>query len=345
MFYKYEIKNVNGVPELYLYLTLKYEFSNELNFTEDNKLRIMTYDFIKNNNINFYGNTINLVVDGVIVKRFNVNNQDYICSEKYSPDNFLVNIKLEDNSLCEISLREYLLSVILSKYSNELGDEVLKCLCILYNTFCFKMMREDNYINSNNPFALFIPLSEYKDKYKNYEAVIKRLNNIIDECRGIFISYNNEYILPFIHYCNSGKTISNIKYAYLSSVKSLWDLSSPSYLSISDYNYEDVNEKLGIDINGNVKIRVSNNGRMVHIGGKSFSIFELKNTFNLDSNDISIIVNKDNIRFITKGLGNGLGLSIYGSCCIEYNGGNYYNILNYYFPKCKLNKYIKELSK
>lgn len=345
MFYRYEIRNNNGIPELYLYLTLKYEFSRELSFVEDNKLRVLSCDFIRNNNINFTGNTVYLVVDGVVVKKININNNDYICSPMYDPDNFLVNIKLEDKSLCEITLREYLLSILFSKYSNDLGDEVLKSLCILYNTFAFKIMSEDHYIDSNNPFALFVPLSDYKEMYKNYEAISSRLNNAINNSKCLFISYDGEYILPFIHYCNGGKTISNIKYAYLTSVKSLWDLASPNYISISDYSYSYFNKKLGVTIDNKSLIKVLNKGRMVHIGDKNFSIFELKNAFNLDSNDISIIVNKDSIRFITKGLGNALGLSIYGASCIEYNGGNYCNILNYYFPKCKINRYIKELSK
>lgn len=343
MFYKYEIRNNNGTDELYLYLTLKYEFSKEIGFLEDNKLKILSSDFIKANNINFHGNTIYLVVDNIIVKKININDNNYICSPVYTPDNFMINLKLNDNSLCEISLREYLLSIIFSKYSNDLGDEVLKSLCILFNTFAYKMMRDDNYINSNNPFALFIPLSDYKEKYKNYDAIVKRLNNIIDFCSCLYITYNGDYILPFIHFSNGGRTISNIKYPYLSSVKSIWDLASPNYIRIYDFSYPTINKKLHIKIDDSVMIKVINS-RVINIDGNNFSIFELKTTLGLDSNDISIIVNKDNIRFITRGLGNALGLSIYGSSCIEYNGGKYYNILNYYYPKCKLNKYIKELS-
>lgn len=343
MFYKYEIRNNNGVDELYLYLTMKFEFSSEFGYLEDNKLRILSSDFIKANNINFNGDTIYLVVDDMVVKKISINDNKYICSPLYTPDNYMVNIKLDDGSLSEISLREYLLSILFSKYSNDLGDEILKCICILYNTFAYKMMRDDSYINCNNPFALFIPLNEYKDKYKNYDAIIDRLNNIISYCSCMYLTYNREYILPFIHYSNGGKTNSNIKYAYLTSVKSLWDLASPNFIRISDYSYSYVNNKLDINIDNNVMIKVINS-RVVNIGGKNFSIFELKTAFNLDSNDISIIVNKDSIRFITKGLGNALGLSIYGGSCIEDNGGNFYNILNYYFPKCKLNKYIKELS-
>ena len=63
MFYKYEIKN----NELYLYLTMNYEFSNELNYNSDSNLNKITLDFINTNNIEFNGDIINYVVDNIIV--------------------------------------------------------------------------------------------------------------------------------------------------------------------------------------------------------------------------------------------------------------------------------------
>ena len=79
-------------------------------------------------------------------------------------------------------------------------------------------------------------------------------------------------------------------------------------------------------------------------GDKTYSIIELKSLLNLSSNFINIIVNKKYIRFITIGVGNSLGLSIYGAISIESNGGSYNDILSYYFPKTRLFKHIKELS-
>jgi stage II sporulation protein D len=50
---------------------------------------------------------------------------------------------------------------------------------------------------------------------------------------------------------------------------------------------------------------------------------------------------KNKIKVITKGMGNNLGLSLYGANDIAKNGSKYNNILKYYFPKVKLLKYIK----
>lgn len=341
MFYKYEVRNINNQDVLYLYLSLKYEFSNE--FIDDNNLKILSKNFIKMNNINFHGQDVYFVIDGIVVKKLNILKNSSI-NDYYSPDKFLINIKLDDNSMCEITLRDFLLSVLFNYYSDILHIEVLKAICILYNTYAYKTMNEDNFISSNNSFIKYENYIYNDEKYNNYSNLVNIFNNIIDEVSCMYLSYNNEYILPFIHYSNNGRTLVNSKYPFLSSVKSLWDLCSSTYINIKDYNFKELSKILNLNINSPLNIRIINNGNQISINGKSFSIMEIKKYLDLSSDDISIIVNNNYIRFITKGIGNGFGLSIFGAISIEENGGKYFNILNYYFPKVKIYKYVKELS-
>ena len=77
MFYRYEIKNNGKEDILYLYLTMTYEFSKEL---DGNKIEERTKKFIKNNSIDFNGNKIYLVVDGIIIKTFDIN-KDYVIKD------------------------------------------------------------------------------------------------------------------------------------------------------------------------------------------------------------------------------------------------------------------------
>jgi stage II sporulation protein D len=158
----------------------------------------------------------------------------------------------------------------------------------------------------------------------------------------MYLSYNNKYILPFIHYSNNGKTISNSNYPYLSSVKSLWDLASPYYVEIKDFRYKDINSRLDININCNSNIYVKD--KNIYLEDNVYSLEEFKNIFNLKSSDLYIIVNKNSLRFITRGWGNFYGLSIYGANELAKNDNKYFNILKYYFPKTKLCRYTKRLS-
>ena len=203
-------------------------------------------------------------------------------------------------------------------------------------------MSENNYILENNDFVKYINFKEYSLNYNDYSNIINRINNIINSVSCMYLAYNNELILPFIHFCNIGKTIANSNYPYLSSVRSLWDIASTNFIKVNDFTYEVISQMLNTNINNKSKIIVKNN--CVIIDNRSFSINEIKDILGLNSCFIYIIQNKDYIRFITKGVGNSLGLSIYGAINIESNGGDYLNILSYYFPKTNVYKYIKELS-
>ncbi len=343
MFYKYEIKNNGREDILYLHLTMQYEFSDELTL-EDKVVDFNAQNFIKTNNIKFRGNKICLVVDGKIIKCMYINNK--ILNNNYISDSFMVNISLDDKALCEISLREYLLSILFSYYSSTIHIETFKAMTILFTGFAFKMMNDNNCILSNNRFFKYYSLECYKNELNNYEEIKTIFNNIINEVDGMYLFYENDYILPFIHYSNSGKTKNNKNYPYLSSVKSLWDLASPYFINIKDYSFDEINKKLNISISSSSEINIiKDNYKKIKIGSIIFSMQEFKNTLDLKSDDIYIIINNDNLRIISKGFGNSYGLSIFGASEIAKNDCKYYHILKYYFPKAKLLKKVKELSK
>ena len=339
MFYKYEIKN----NELYLYLTMNYEFSNELNYNSDSNLNKITLDFINTNNIEFNGHVINYVVDNIVVKKVNLLKSSPINNPLYSCDNFMVNVKLDDNSLCELSLKDYLLSILFEKYNVNYNVELLKCICILYNTYAYRCMSNDKVIIGSNYFSLYKPLKYYKDIYSNYDELTNYFYSIIKEVDCMFLSYNNQFILPFIHYSNSGKTLSNPKYPYLSSVSSIWDILSKDFITVKEYTYSKFNDLFNINISNksNFTFINQNNTKKLKIDNKIFSLEELKNLLNLNSCEFNFIINKDIIKVITKGQGNFLGLSLYGGNEIAKNGSKYNSILKYYFPKAKLLCYIK----
>lgn len=346
MFYRYEIRKQDNEEVLYLYLTMKYEFSKEMIHQNDEDLGRRTNSFIQNNHIPFHGSKVYLVIDDMIVKSIDITKvpQFNIIMNQYSIDSFLVHIELDDQSICEITLREYLLSVLLSKYMENIHEEVLKAICVLYNTYAYKMMKEEGKILANNSFAIFKPATYYKSTLENYEMVVGKLQKVIQEVDSIFLRYHDDYILPFIHYSNTGKTLSHKNYPYLSSVKSLWDLTSPYYIEINDFSYEELSNKLNILVTKDSEIDIYNqhdNGK-IQIDQHLFHLEEFKNQLQLKSSKFYVIFYQNFLRILTSGWGNGFGLSIFGANDIAKNGGNYYQILKYYFPKTKLYLYSKK---
>ena len=356
MFYKYEIKN-NGIEDiLYLYLSLNYEFARELVLnSDDNDLARRTRNFIKNNNISYKGKKAYLVIDGIVVKTLDISeksNPIEILKDSlyYSNDHFLVTIKQNDNSIIELPLKEYLLGVLATNTILGLDIEVIKSICIMYRTYAFYKMAQDKAIDSYNDFAIYKPISYYKLVWTtDYDKTYSILEEAIKDTDCLFLTYNNKYVLPFIHYSNTGKTFVHKDYDYLSSVKSLWDLASPYYIDIKEYKYDVLSNILKINVNRDsvfhiIDIDSRNYIKKLSIDNKVFTGEEFKRLLDLKSMNINIIINNENVMIISKGYGNGYGLSLYGANELAKNGCNFSNIIKYYFPKVKINKYIKELS-
>lgn len=355
MFYRYEVKNNGKEDILYLYLTMNYEFSRELGLkASDKEMKRRCKNFIKNNGIDFSGNKVYLVIDGIVVKTLDINKEEEIEVLKenlyYSNDYYLVTVKLDSSAIVEMTLKDYLLGVLATNMIPGLNIEVLKAMCILYRTYAFKEMEEKKVIDATNNFAIYKPVSYYKLSFApSYDGVIKNLEKAIDDTDCIFNTYNNYYILPFIHIANAGRTLSDTRYPYLSQVISLWDYTSPYFIETKKFSYNDLSRifKMPIDSKTSVEImEISPYGKLLKlkIGNTIIDGRNLLKKLNLKSLYINIIMNKENILFISMGWGEFLGLSMYGANELAKNGCDYANILKYYFPKTKLKKYIKELS-
>ena len=352
MIYRYDVKNNGKEDILYLYLDMKSEFSRELINGHDNKeLSRRTNNFIINNKIKFNGKKVFLIIDGIVVKTVDISIADKTAKNNpdYSNKQFLVNLKINDNSYIEVNLEKYLLNVLANIYNDEVHEETLKCITILYRTYAYKEMVENKYIDANNYFMDYKDITNYKLQWLNqYDNIYKKLLDIIEETDCMFLSYQNKYILPFIHVCNNGFTFSSKNYPYLSSVSSLWDLACQNNREITDYDYETISKLLSVKITKTTPIRIlevdtNNQILKVKINNKIFTGEELKRILSLKSLNFNIILYNNYLRIITFGFGNFLGLSIYGSNELAKDGIDYPNILKYYFPKTKINKYIKEL--
>ena len=351
MIYRYEIKN-NGTEDIiYLYVTMTYEFSKELEDNKTTKVKSTCKNFIKNNSINFEGNKIYLVIDGIIVKTISIEDDEKNSKETketeedFSNNNFHVNLHFPNNKTMEVTLRDYLLGVIATNTIENLELTTIKALCVLYRTYAYKEMQEKNYIETINNFLVYKPLSYYKILWKEkYTDYYNKFIKAIEDTDKEFITYNNKYINPYIHISNNGYTDTKENIDYLEKRPSLWDYASPYYLEIKDFSNQEIENIFNIEATDLKSIKIlevsnSNYIRKIKIGNKEYSGNEIKEKLGLKSTDITIIINPTYIRFITKGWGNNLGISQFGANEIAKVGCSYTSILKYYFPKVSIKKY------
>lgn len=354
MFYRYEIKN-NGIENiLYLYLTMNYEFSKELTSQSgDTELKRRTNNFIKNNGIQFDGKKVYLVIDGIIVKAFEISQEEKI-DQKINRNIFddleyMITLELEDHSMVEISLQEFLLGTLATNMVPNLPIEVLKAMAILYRTYAFKQMTAYKVISTVNDFFVYKPIDYYKIAFApDYDMIVATLQEAIRQTNGMFATYQDDFILPFIHISNFGQTLEDVRYPYLSSVASLWDASAPFYVDTISFSYDLLSKVLHFTITKDSTFQIqeiSPYGKVlkISIAGHEIDGKKFMNLLHLKSQYLSIILNNHSVLIITKGWGDFLGLSLWGACQLAENGCSYANILTYYFPKIELCEYVKEL--
>ena len=349
MFYRYEIRKKGTSRVLYIFLSSTLEEANEFVKKDDFSIEDKIMNFIKNNNINYNDGPVYIISNGIIIKSIDIHNksiniEELIGTDIYNNKNFIVKIE-KNNVLNVIKLEDFLLVMLLNNGLVNNNDELLKCLAILYRTYAYKKMNKNGFISQNDEFIKYKDLSYYKILYYNdFHEKITRIKKAIDETDCTFITYNNLFIEPYIHLINNGHTDRKDGVMYLERISSLWDLLSPNYITKNIFKKDDIMalfncSKKDIDNMRITKLTQSGCIDFIQIGNKTYSGKEFIEKLNLPSLDMTIIINNKYINIINRGIGNNLGLSIEGGKYLSNTGCNYLQILNYYFPKCKIMKY------
>lgn len=349
MFYKYDIKKFNNEDVLYLYLSMNEEFATD-SINNERDLEECIDAFLTHNGIAYDGNKVFLVVNGIIIKSIDIKNKQIEILDKddddgYNNSSFMVKIKNENQENNSISLNDYLLGALFTNISYSFDVEVIKAVTILYRSYIFYKMGKDGFLDINDDFIKYKNYSYYKllwaDKYND---IYNKFSLAIEETDSMFITYNNIFIMPFIHHTNNGYTNSLKGVDYLKKRASLWDLLSPVYMDIKEFDYRKLESIFSLNKEEIQEIKIlelsdSNYINKIKVGADIYTGEEFREKLNLKSCDITILINDKNIKFVTRGVGKCVGLSLSGSNELSKAGCNYLQILNYYFPDCKIKKY------
>ncbi len=350
MIYRYDIRKYNGRDVLYLYLTMNEEIASEIGDQKEENLENRCKKYIKNKSIPYQGEEVFLVVDGIVVKSVHIKNKDVhieILDDKCDYVNAKYKVKLRSKEQERaIVLKDFLMGVLFANSTSNMDLEVLKALCVLYRTYIFYQMEKSGYVSYNDSFMKYRSISYYKlVLIDQYDTMYKKIEEAVNQTDCIFITYHNQYIKPYIHHTNNGFTEESLEIPYLEKKYSLWDLLSPMYLDIKEFQYDQLERLLNVKKDELQNFRITdltagNKIGKIKIGPIIYTGEELRKRLGLNSTDITILINDYNVKFITRGYGHGLGLSISGSQELAKSGCSYLQILNYYFSKCKIKKYV-----
>ncbi len=275
-------------------------------------------------------------------------------SNKIEEKKVIVRILKSDNTVEKKDLEEYLIGVVSSEVPITFETEALKAQAVASRTYALKQIEnnKDNYydVTDNVLSQVYSSNEELKERWgSDYEKNYNIVKKIVEETKGEYVSYNDDYIYAFFFSTSNGKTEDNknvfgADLPYLKPVNSSFDKDeNSSFLSKTSFSKEDFYNKLGIEYSENLNIdniikTDSDRIYSLNINNYNFKGRDFQKKLSLRSNDFTIEEKDNEILITTKGFGHGVGLSQYGANALAKQKKNYQEILKYYYQGTEIKK-------
>jgi len=259
-----------------------------------------------------------------------------------------VKIKRSSGEILNIELEEYLIGVVSAEMPAEFQTEALKAQAVIARTYTLKSLSKGQMLTDNESTQSYKSNSELKKIWGNkYDTYYSKVENAVNSTYGKYLTYNGNYIEAVYHSTSNGLTENSQNvwgnfYPYLVSVTSEYDNLNPTYISDKIISYEELTNKIGIDINSNTNFEIlgkteGNRVSNIKVDDKIYSGVDFRMMLGLKSADFTFEKLANGIKFTTTGYGHGVGMSQYGANGMAKNGYNYEQILKHYYNGVILN--------
>ncbi len=243
----------------------------------------------------------------------------------------------------KLDVEEFIPCVLYAMLPYEYEEEALKAQIVIIRTYIMLKMGENEAINGSE---LGLPYTTYAELEKEwgsrYETLYNYTNQLINSTGMQVIRYDGQFIYPYYHEISEGITCQG-EYPYLKSVDSSQDISADNYLGISYFAKDEVISRLksacGVELNQEElmsKIVVNkyencNYVQTVAVGETVISGEEFMRIFSLSSSSFTVEEFAEGIKMVSKGIGSGKGLSLYGARKMAKEGSSYMDIIKHYY--------------
>lgn len=254
-----------------------------------------------------------------------------------------------------LSIDDYIVAVVAAEMPALFEDEALKAQAVASRTYALKNID----ISTDNDVSLigqeFITKKEMENRWgEKFSDYYSKIQSNVLKTKNQIITYDDEPIEAVFHATSSGMTenakdVWNKDVPYLISVDSMLDSEANNFLHESVYNKNSFVEMFGflekkLNINNLLNqikiISVSDAGNVleINVNGEVISGDEIRKLLNLRSTNFTIKEDIDNIIFITKGYGHGVGMSQTGANFLAKQGYTYEEILQHYYTNVVIKK-------
>lgn len=268
---------------------------------------------------------VTLIMNGNNIKKRNIQ------------DDKIVIMEYETGEV-KLGVEDFLIYVLAAEFEDGDNKEYMKLKCVLYrtmihNTFGTKSEMSSAYINMN-----FITENEARTTFgEKYNENIALIRSVIDETKNQKIYYNGKLITPMYHELSTGVTRngSSINKCF-QSAECPEDINAENYIKEFTFSKEEISEKLGTD-----KIAVVNRCEgdyvtKIRVGDRILTGEIFREILQLPSSSFTVTDEGEGVKIVSKGIGNGYGISMNTAKSKSNAGENYKDIISYFYKNIEI---------
>ena len=341
-------ENIIDIEDEYIEEDVKITNSNEVTDNVNIENNNVNSSKTSTSSTNFNEKTTDTVINNSNITTNNSEITDNTSSTEIDNSKTIVTIYRTSGEILNLELEEYLIGVVGAEMPASFNIEALKSQAVVARTYTLKAIKNGKKLTDNSSTQNYKNNSELKSMWgSNYTTYYNKIKNAVDSTKGLYLSYNGEYIEAVYHSTSNGKT-ENSKYVwgnsfpYLVSVDSPYDSTNKTFLSTTFISNEILSNKLGQIITSETTYNIvsrNESGRVdtILIDNIFYTGVELRTKLGLRSTDFDIEITSDGINITTRGYGHGVGMSQYGANGMANNGYDFKSILTHYYTGVSIN--------
>lgn len=271
-----------------------------------------------------------------------------------------------EDRVISVPLEYYVRGVLAAEMPAEFELEALKAQAITARTYIVRRMAEQDYshvpvvgaiVTDSITHQAYLTEEQLQSKWdaSTYTRNINKMNQAVNETRGLVVTYENRPIDATFFSTSNGFTENSEDYwsmeiPYLRSVPSPWDQTlSPKYRETVSFPYQTVFKQLEIPLNQRTATTIGdptlmtildtsegNRIKEVRIANHTFTGREVREKLGLNSSQFTWEWVGDQIQITTYGYGHGVGMSQYGAHGMAQEGKKAEEIIKYYYQDVEI---------
>lgn len=250
----------------------------------------------------------------------------------------------------ETDLEDYLVGIVYEQIPEDFPEEAIKAQVVLARSSWMRSVADGSV--SADDWEEAAENLRVKMNERGFKQTYEEIRKAVAETKHKVLICENEICYGVFHKVSAGHTrngedvFENSTYHYITGVESVMDQESEEYLT-GHYFTPDFLEKefrnngitMSFSDGDEIVVKTRDAGgyvQNVEIGDIVCTGEEIRQMLHLSSTAFSVEEYEDDIRFLCRGQGHGLGLSQYGASRMAKNGSTYLEILQYYFPQAEI---------